>query len=70
MKAPNQEQREALERLNFSKDGKDLLRFLEEALAEANTRMTMDDDVDRVRIFQGEARTLRGLIALLKPVSI
>lgn len=69
MKTPTKEQREALERLKFSSDGKVLNRYLDEALAEANTRMTMDDDVNHVRIFQGEARTLRVLIALLNPVS-
>lgn len=66
MKTPSQEQREAIERLNFTKDGKLLNRFLDDALAEANLRLAMDE-TDRVRGIQGEARTLRELIKLLNP---
>lgn len=69
IKAPSNEQREALARLQFSRDGKEMLTYLQEAFAEAQTRCMVDDDPHRVRAYQGVSRALRGLIDLLNPVS-
>jgi hypothetical protein len=69
MKAPSPEQREAMARLQFTRDGKALYDFLVSALDEASQRIVGDDDPHRVRVFQGECRTLRDLIKLLSPVS-
>lgn len=69
MKAPNKDQREALGRLQFSRDGKVLVTFLEESVAEVTNRMISDEDLHRVRAWQGECRALRELINLLTPVS-
>lgn len=69
MKAPTIEQREALARIKFSKDGKMIVEFFIEALQEANDRIVRDDDANRVRLFQGECRALRELISYLNPVS-
>lgn len=69
MKTASVEQREAIARINFTKDGKMLYDYLTEALQEANRRIISDDDGHRVRLFQGECRALRDLITLLNPVS-
>jgi hypothetical protein len=69
MKAPNQEQREAMIRLRLSKDGVMFDTYLTEALAEASTRVALSDDPARTRLTQGEVRTLLELQKLLNPVS-
>lgn len=67
MKAPNAEQREALARLRFdTSNGKRLLEYLDEWLAESTTGMALDNDAYRVRLWQGEVRALRYLLELLK----
>jgi hypothetical protein len=63
------EQREAINRLTFIKDGKVLVAYIEDCLAETVVRMVKDDDASRVRLYQGECRALRVLSELLNPVS-
>ncbi len=69
LKTPSTEQRELLSRLMFSKDGAGLLAYLKEASAQNATRLEIDEDVHRVRMYQGVGRALHDLIDLLNPVS-
>lgn len=69
MKVPNTEQRDALSKLQFSRDGKVLTNYLQLWLEESTARVIADDDPHRVRMWQGECRALRELIVLLTPVS-
>lgn len=69
LKAPTTEQREIISRLMFNRDGAALLAYLRDALAENSTRLDVDDDAHRVRMYQGVSRALRDMIALLNPVS-
>lgn len=64
LKTPVQEQREAIERLAFSRDGKVFLEYLLSALDQSTTQMVQNDDVSNVRMYQGECRTLRYLLSL------
>lgn len=69
MKTPTTEQREALGRLQFSRDGKVLVDYLREADGEAKNAIVAVEDPHRVRLMQGESRVLRELLKLLVPVS-
>lgn len=69
MKAPTTEQREAIERLAVSRDGKLLLQYLQDCQEETLTHMVSDEDAHRVRVYQGELRMLRYLIGVsVKPL--
>ncbi len=69
MKAATQEQREALARLPFSRDGKLIMQYIEDAIVDVHARMDASDDLHRVRKFQGESHALHELKKLLTPVS-
>ena len=63
------EQKEAIGRLQYTRDGKMLVECLQTTIVDLSNRIAMDDDMHRVRMFQGNVRTLRELIGLLTPVS-
>ncbi len=69
IKAPSQEQREAIARLIHTRDGQILHSYLEMALADAHTKVAVSDDPARTRLIQGEQRTLLDIQKLMNPVS-
>lgn len=56
-------------RLSNSPDGRLLAAYVGEALAEASMRLIQDEDPARVRLYQGESRTLLAMKQYLNPVS-
>lgn len=67
IKAPTPEQRQVIARLSRSNDGKLLGSYLVDALAEAQQKLALSDDPARVRLIQGEYRTLLDLTNLFDP---
>ena len=66
---PNPDTREAIARIQFTRDGKALNEFLDESIGDGMLAMAKCDDAARTRLLQGEVRALLFLKDLMNPVS-
>lgn len=53
----------------FSPDGKRFSAYVDEAIADVQTRLSLDPNPAQVRLFQGEAQTLLALKGYMNPAS-
>lgn len=62
MKPPTLAQQESIARLGGHRDGKVLLEYLQEWLAQSTTQVVQCEEIAKVHKYQGEVMVLRYLI--------
>lgn len=67
MKAPTPEELDGIHRLAARPEGNIMMSYLQGALDDINQRLAVTEDAVRMRILQGQAQVVRGLLAAWHP---